>query len=225
MDIKSNMEEKPKFINIEIDCPSNQYHKQIITLHYYVNDIMVKLIDRISKKISENDIYDVKFTVGNNCFIDCACLIKDYTNQKIVALIEPTRYHCKPNSKKVKCINCNILMVDRCSAFIPKRHVDYYCQNCMPPIVLYFKTNLKDKPMVEIQIPEKNNMGMPETWFYDQLADKLGINVDRIILWNKTKAAILSHEKETGKKSMMCPSDCSTKESCIFPVYIMDLNR
>ena len=127
--------------------------------------------------------------------------------------------------KEENCVKCGIPVLTFDGGLLDmimnKRYNENYCNECKPPLIFFFKTNLLSQPIVEVEIPDNLMSGMEMICFYDLLAEKLRINVENIIIWGKTKEQEIQHQKKIGRKGMICPAEYIEEEHRTFSAYIL----
>ena len=135
---------------------------------------------------------------------------------------------CLENKKIGHCCKCNVFVRDiigialgnsqfgsfykRCKKIRCGNAI--YCDKCMPPILFYMDVGRPYYRTIEIPIPTDKESGLPFNYFFDAVAEKLGISVDRIMISGRMK--------DPDGICMLCPAEYEKIEHKTFKVTICD---
>ena len=139
-----------------------------------------------------------------NCGEGCASdiMITDNMENDRAANVCPK---CIESKKVIRCRKCNKFVFKlelgmsgqrrfSMKGKIPKK---IYCQNCKPPIIFTFRKKEIPHDPIEIPIPKDLEWGFPWNCFYELLAEKINIPVDKILIYGK--------KLDSTRRVMMCP--------------------
>lgn len=156
----------------------------------------------------------------DNCFKICPVEMLDNTGTTYglrVVCVE-----CIANGKVWKCFGCD--------CFIPlgelfendsfKNIGKAYCSNCAEVIIFVFNiySNSAFLGTISIDVPVDNNLSLPWSYFYQQIAKKLAVKEKQIMIGGQTLASIESGSR----KKIMCPLEYKDK-SRVFDAVIIGI--
>lgn len=92
---------------------------------------------------------------------------------------------CLQNGNIIRCSTCNNFTYPLAS-FVKKNEEKrfgnkIYCNSCRPPIVLTFNVQ-NPKCAIEISVPINHEYGINETFFYEEIAKRLQVSTDRVLI-------------------------------------------
>lgn len=138
---------------------------------------------------------------------------------------------CLSSGKITKCSKCGVFINDTIKNLMGNSQFgkfynvcmkmrcgdSLYCKKCVPPLTFFMKVEQglsQCSTTLEIPIPSDKEWGLPHSYFYDAVAEKLNIPVERIRISGK--------KKEETMGWMLCPAEYDKLEHKTFNVTVVE---